>query len=83
MNRISDISSTIASGVEEQSATTNEIGRYVRDASRGVKDICQNTGFPSRRFSTEDASFATPARLAAARPSVGQDLERLRLPEVC
>lgn len=42
INRINDISNTIASAVEEQSATTNEMSRNVQDASKGVSEISQN-----------------------------------------
>jgi methyl-accepting chemotaxis protein len=42
INQVNDISSTIASAVEEQTATTNEIGRNVNDAARGTSEIAQN-----------------------------------------
>jgi methyl-accepting chemotaxis protein len=42
INQVNDISSTIASAVEEQTATTNEIGRNVSDAARGTSEIARN-----------------------------------------
>ena len=42
INQINDIQITIASAVEEQTATTNEISRSVADAARGSTDIAQN-----------------------------------------
>ena len=42
INQVNDISSTIASAVEEQTATTNEIGRNVTDAARGTSEIARN-----------------------------------------
>ena len=42
INQISDISSTIASAVEEQSATTNEMARNVTEAAKGSTEITQN-----------------------------------------
>ncbi len=39
INHINDISGTIATAVEEQSATTNEMTRNLGDAARGSKDI--------------------------------------------
>jgi methyl-accepting chemotaxis protein len=42
INQVNDISSTIASAVEEQTATTNEIGRNVSDAARGTNEIARN-----------------------------------------
>jgi len=42
INQINDIQITIASAVEEQTATTNEISRSVADAARGSLEIAQN-----------------------------------------
>jgi len=40
--QINDISNTIASAVEEQTATTNEISRNVAETSKGTAEIAQN-----------------------------------------
>ncbi len=40
--KINDLSSTIASAVEEQTATANEMGRNVAEAARGTDQIAQN-----------------------------------------
>jgi methyl-accepting chemotaxis protein len=40
--RIADMQTTIASAVEEQTATTNEIGRNVAEAARGSAEIAEN-----------------------------------------
>ncbi len=42
INQINDISSTIATAVEEQNATTNEMSRNVSEAARGSSDITSN-----------------------------------------
>jgi methyl-accepting chemotaxis protein len=42
IGQIHDIQNTIASAVEEQAATTNEIGRNVAEASRGSSEIAEN-----------------------------------------
>lgn len=42
INQINDISNSIASAVEEQTVTTNEIGRNVTEAARGTSDIAKN-----------------------------------------
>jgi methyl-accepting chemotaxis protein len=42
INQINDIQITIASAVEEQTATTNEISRSVADAARGSSAIARN-----------------------------------------
>lgn len=42
INHINDISSTIATAVEEQSTTTNEMSRNVTEAAKGSTEISQN-----------------------------------------
>jgi methyl-accepting chemotaxis protein len=42
IGQINDISGSIASAVEEQTVTTNEIGRSVTEAASGVADIARN-----------------------------------------
>ncbi len=42
INQINDISNSIASAVEEQTVTTNEIGRNVTEAAKGTNDIAKN-----------------------------------------
>jgi methyl-accepting chemotaxis protein len=42
IHQISDIQNTIASAVEEQSATTNEISRNLAEAAKGGVDITKN-----------------------------------------
>ena len=42
INQINDISNAIASAVEEQTATTNEMGRNISDAARGANEIANN-----------------------------------------
>src|SRR5437870_8081303 len=42
ITQINDISNTIASAVEEQTATTNEIARNVTEAARGGSQVAEN-----------------------------------------
>ena len=42
INQINDISGTIATAVEEQSATTNEMSRNVQEAAKGSGEISHN-----------------------------------------
>jgi len=64
INQINDISSTIASAVEEQTATTNEISRNVSEAARGSSEIAQNiVGVAGAAQRTSDG--AAEARAAA------------------
>ncbi len=58
INQINDIQNTIASAVEEQTATTGEISRNVAEAAKGSSEIAQNvTGVAeAARSTTEGAS---------------------------
>ncbi len=42
INKINDISNTIASAVEEQTATTNQMTRSVNEATKGTSEISDN-----------------------------------------
>ncbi len=64
INHVDDISSTIASAVEEQTATTNEIGRNVAEAARGTNEITQN--IRSVAASAEETTVAARGIEAAA-----------------
>ncbi len=78
--QINDISSTIATAVEEQSATTNEITRSVTEAATGSGEIAQNiTGVASAANDASQGAANTQtaagelARMAAELSSlVGQ-----------
>ncbi len=68
--QINDIQNTIASAVEEQSATTNEISRNLAEAARGSSEITKNiTGVAEAAHST--TAGATDTQKAA------QSLERM------
>jgi len=60
IKQIYDIQNTIASAVEEQTATTNEIARNVTEAARGSSDIAQNiTGVAHAAHGTSSGAAAT------------------------
>ncbi len=60
INEVNDISGTIASAVEEQSATTNEMSRNVTEAARGVQEIAENiTGVAQAASDTSQGAIAT------------------------
>lgn len=61
---IDDLESAIASAVEEQSATTNEIGRIAQEAARGSAEIA-NTIPEVARAASETARGASSASQAA------------------
>ncbi len=56
INQVNDISGTIASAVEEQTATTNEIGQNVASAASGTRAITQNITRVAK--GTEDAALS-------------------------
>ena len=70
IGQISDIQTTIASAIEEQSATTNEIGRTLAEAARGSSEISKNIG------GVADAAHATTAGASETSKSA-QALERM------
>jgi len=62
--KINDISSTIATAVEEQNATTNEMSRNVSEAAKGANEIAKNiTGVAEAAQSTSHG--ATDSQKAA------------------
>jgi methyl-accepting chemotaxis protein len=67
INQINGISSTIASAVEEQNATTNEMSRNVSDAARGSAEITSNIA------GVEQAAEST-SRGASDTQKAAQDL---------
>lgn len=58
INQINDIQNTIASAVEEQTATTGEISRNVSEAAKGSSEIAENITAVAQaaRSTTEGAS---------------------------
>jgi methyl-accepting chemotaxis protein len=77
INQINDIQNTIASAVEEQTATTGEISRNVAEAARGSSEIAQNvTGVAkAARGTTEGASDTKKA--ADELSKMAHDLQKL------
>ena len=66
IGQVNDISMTIASAVEEQTATTNEIGRSVVEAAQGASDIARNiTGVAQSAQNTALGATQTQAAAAA------------------
>jgi len=77
IKQIYDIQNTIASAVEEQTATTNEIARNVAEAARGSSDIARNiTGVAQAAQGTSAGASATQE---AARELAGMADALLRL----
>ncbi len=77
IGQINDISNTIASAVEEQSATTNEIARNASEAARGSTEISRNIANVSTaaRNTTEGANNTLTAATELAK--LAADLKRV------
>ena len=81
--QINDIQNTIASAVEEQSATTTEISRNLAEAAKGTTEITENvTGVAgAARTTTEGASRTEKAAQALQKMAADLDgmIARFRL----
>jgi len=77
ISQINDIQSTIASAVEEQTATTAEISRSVSEAALGSREIAQNVMSVAQvaRSTTEGAANTKASADELARMAV--ELQRL------
>lgn len=64
INKINEISTTIAGAVEEQTAATNEISRNVAEAAKGTAEVSSNIVGVSQ--AAEESGKATSDILAAA-----------------
>ncbi|HVH42855.1 MAG TPA: PAS domain-containing methyl-accepting chemotaxis protein [Labilithrix sp.] len=77
ITRINDIQNTIASAVEEQTATTNEIARNVTDAARGSASIAQNITVVANAAQGTSAGARDTDRAAAELSRMAAALQRL------
>jgi methyl-accepting chemotaxis protein len=64
ISKVNDISNTIASAVEEQTATTNEMSRNVAEAARGSNEIAENISSVARG-AQDTTSGARNTKIAA------------------
>jgi methyl-accepting chemotaxis protein len=77
INQINDIQNTIASAVEEQTATTGEISRNVGEAARGSNEIAQNViGVAQAARSTTEGASNTKSS-ADELSKIALDLQKL------
>ena len=76
INQVNDIQSTIALAVDEQRATTNEIGRSIAEAARGSAEIADNitSVADAARSTTTGASDAQSS--AEELSSLSSELQR-------
>jgi len=77
INQINDIQNTIASAVEEQTATTNEISRNVADAARGSGEIAKNIAVVARAAEGTSSGASDTARASAELARMASELQKL------
>ena len=77
ITQINDIQTTIASAVEEQTATTNEIGRSVGEAARGASEIAGNVSGVAQAAQETAHGAADTLRAASALARMAEELTHL------
>ena len=75
INQINDISNTIASAVEEQTVTTNEISRNVSEAARGTSDIAKNISGVAQAAQNTTQGASDSQKAASALASMAAQLQ--------
>ncbi len=75
--RISEFQTTIASAVEEQTATTSEVARNVSNAAMGAKDISTNVSGVAQAAQTTAAAVTESQAATADLARMSADLQRL------
>ena len=75
ISKINEISTSVASAVEEQSAATQEIGRNVDQAARGTQEVTENINAVSQATS-ETGSAAT--QVLSASEELAKQAEYLK-----
>ncbi len=77
ISQISDISNSIASAVEEQTATTNEMGRNVTEAARGANEIANNISGVAEAAQNTTAGAVDTQTAAKALAEMASQLQGL------
>jgi len=77
INQINDIQNTIASAVEEQTATTNEISRNVGEAAKGSGEIAENITGVARAAQNTSSGASDTQRAAAELSRMASELRKL------
>jgi len=77
INQINDISNTIASAVEEQTATANEMGRNVSQAAAGAGDIARNVASVATAAESTTQGACNTQQAAAELARMAAELQEL------
>jgi methyl-accepting chemotaxis protein len=77
INEVNDISATIASAVEEQTATTSEISRSIGEAARGGSEITENVAGVATAAASTTQQIGDLQTASADLSKMAGDLETL------
>ncbi|MCA8953086.1 MAG: PAS domain S-box protein [Planctomycetes bacterium] len=77
IGRINDIQATIATAVEEQTVTTNEIGRNISEAAKGSTEIAENITGVAKAATDTSQGAASTQRGAAGLTELAASLQAL------
>jgi methyl-accepting chemotaxis protein len=77
INQINDIQTTIASAVEEQTATTNEMTRNVSEGAKGTNEIARNISGVAKAAQDTTQGAAKSLEAARALTDIASQLKRL------
>ncbi len=77
IDRINDIQNTIASAVEEQTATTNEIARNVSEAAKGSSDIAKNIAIVAQNAQSTTTGPSNTSQAASELTRMAADLQSI------
>ncbi|MBK6922269.1 MAG: PAS domain S-box protein [Deltaproteobacteria bacterium] len=75
--QINELQTAIAGAVEEQTATTNEIGRNLADAARGSSEVAQNISSVAMAAQSTTGGAMDTTRAASELSRMASELQRL------
>ena len=77
IHHISQVQGSIASAVEEQTITTNEMGRRVADAAKGTNEVAGNIGGVAEAAKSTNAGVDSMRQAASDLAKLAADLQTL------
>ncbi|MFN6471831.1 MAG: methyl-accepting chemotaxis protein [Nostoc sp. SerVER01] len=77
INQINDLQNTIASAIEEQTATTNEISRNIAEAAKGTSDIAKNIRIVALNTQTTTTGTSNTLEAATELSRMAVDLHKV------
>ncbi|KAM3090422.1 methyl-accepting chemotaxis protein [Phormidesmis sp. 146-12] len=77
INQINDIQTTIASAVEEQTATTSEISRNVAESAKRATDIAKNIGIVAQNALSTTSGADNTSQAAEELARIAVELQKI------